>query len=126
MDTEYEAAIRAAEKRRCAAMLESDRDALSGLLDQRLQFSHATGAVDGKDAYLAKMSAGRIRYIDIAWSDEKVTALAPEAAILTGRMVTDVLVDGTEKRLNNRVLTVWYKSDEVWRLIAFQSTPLAA
>ncbi len=27
--------------------------------------------------------------------------------------------------LNNRVITVWHREDSVWRMIAFQSTPLA-
>ena len=78
---------------------------------RRLQFHHATGAVDDKAAFLAKMAAGRIRYAGIAWSEEKVTALADDAALLTGRMTTDVQVEGTDKRLNNRVMTVWRRSD---------------
>jgi hypothetical protein len=46
--------------------------------------------------------------------------------MLTGRMMTDVRVEGVDKRLNNRVITVWCRSAGAWRLIAFQSTPLAA
>lgn len=118
-------AVLAAEKRRCDAMLANDGTALEALLDPRLHFSHATGAVDDKAALLAKMAAGRIRYVGIAWSEEKVTPLAPDAALLTGRMTTDVRVEGVDKQLNNRVITVWSRTGPDWRLIAFQSTPLA-
>lgn len=119
-------AVLAAEKRRCAAMLANDGAALEAVLDPRLHFSHATGAVDDKAAFLAKMAAGRIHYVGIAWSEEKVIGLAPDAALLTGRMTTDVRVEGVDKRLNNRVITVWSETGGAWRLVAFQSTPLAA
>jgi ketosteroid isomerase-like protein len=104
-------------------MLAGDTAALDRLLDPRLHFSHATGAVDDKDAYLKKIAAGRIGYLSIDWSEQKV-ALLGAVALLTGRMSTLVRVDGTEKRLENRVLSLWAQDGD-WRLVAFQSTPLA-
>ena len=106
-------------------MVANDPAALAQALDDRLQFHHATGAVDDKAAFLAKMAAGRIVYQSIAWSEEKVIALAEDAAMLTGRMTTHVQVDGTAKQLNNRVMTVWSLAGGTWRLLAFQSTPIA-
>ena len=117
--------ILAAERRRCDAMIAGDPAGLGGLLSDDLQFHHATGVVDDKAAFLAKMAAGRIVYAAIAWSEERVTALGPDSALLTGRMTTDVRVEGTDKRLNNRVMTVWARADGGWRLLAFQSTPIA-
>lgn len=125
MTDDIAAAVRAAEQKRCAAMLANDVAALGALLDPRLQFHHATGAIDGKDAYLAKMTAGHIEYVAIRWDEELVTPLAPEAALLTGRMTTDVRVEGVGKQLNNRVITVWVRDGREWRLVAFQSTPIA-
>jgi hypothetical protein len=125
LDEELATAVLAAEKRRCKAMLANDNAALAGLLDSRLYFSHATGAVDDRNAYLAKMAAGRIRYVDVVWTEQQVTALGSDAAMLTGRMTTDVEVEGITKRLNNRVITIWGKSAEGWLLLAFQSTPIA-
>jgi hypothetical protein len=125
MNEAIETEIRAAEQQRCAALVANDPAALDALLDPRLHFSHATGAVDDKPALLAKLAAGRIHYAGIAWSEEKVTALAQDAALLTGRMVTDVRVEGVDKQLNNRVIAVWCRSGGAWRLLAFQSTPLA-
>jgi hypothetical protein len=119
-------AIKAAEQRRCAAMLANDNAALAALLDPRLQFHHATGAVDDRDAYLAKMAAGRIQYVGIGWSEENVIALADNAAVLTGRMNTDVRVEGVDKALINRVTTVWNLNNGAWQLVVFQSTPMAA
>jgi hypothetical protein len=119
-------AIKAAEYSRCAAMLANDNVALATLLDPRLQFHHATGAVDDKAAYMAKMGAGRIQYIGIKWSEENVMVLAENAAVLTGRMNTDVRVEGVDKALVNRVTTVWSLNDGAWQMLVFQSTPMAA
>jgi hypothetical protein len=125
MSNQLESEIRAAEQARCAAMLAGDNAALDALLDPRLQFHHATGAVDDKPGYLAKMAAGRIKYAGIEWSEEMVTSLSPDAAMLTGRMTTQVVVEGVAKTLNNRVITVWVRGNGTWRMAAFQSTPLA-
>jgi hypothetical protein len=126
MSVDISDAIKAAEKARCAAMLANDNTALSSLLDPRLQFHHATGAVDDKDAYMAKMAAGRIEYVGITWSEKKVIALGDTAAVLTGRMNTDVRVEGIEKALVNRVTAVWGLNKGVWQMLVFQSTPMAA
>jgi len=119
------AAVRAAEQQRCAAMLANDAAGLDAILDPRLQFAHATGAVDNKRDYLTKMAGGRIVYVGIDWSEEVIIELAPGIALLTGRMATDVKVEGVAKELRNRVMSVWGKTDGAWRLIAFQSTPMA-
>ena len=125
MTASIETEVTLAEQQRCAAMIAGDPAALAGVLEDRLQFHHATGAVDDKVAFLAKMAAGRIIYQDIVWSEEKVTALAADSAMMTGRMTTDVRVEGTAKQLNNRVMTVWSREHGAWRLLAFQSTPIA-
>ena len=117
-------AILAAEQRRCAAMLANDAAALDALLDPRLAFSHATGQVDDKPAYMAKMAAGRIEYVSIDWSEDRVVPLGDQGALLTGRMTSTVRVEGVEKRLDNRVLAAWALGDGAWRIVAFQSTPL--
>lgn len=115
------------EQRRCAAMCGADLTELNQLLDADLYFSHANGAVDDKSVYLHKMGEGRIIYRSITWSEQKVGVLPGDrAAILTGRMVTEVSVNSVEKRLDNRVMSVWVEADGQWYMRAFQSTPLPA
>jgi hypothetical protein len=52
-----------------------------------------------------------------------VEALDARVAILSGRMVIDVSVEGVAKRLCNRVVSVWVCVLGAWKLAAFQSTP---
>jgi hypothetical protein len=117
-------AIVAAERQRCTAMLEKDWRKLEFLLDDQLVFSHATGQVDDKAAYLAKLAAGRIDYLSVDWQGQQVIVLGPTAALLTGRMTSSVRVERTSKKLDNRVLLVWSNASDHWRVVAFQSTPL--
>lgn len=126
MSADLTTVIKATEMARCAAMLANDNVALAALLDPRLQFHHATGAVDDKGAYMAKMATGRIQYVGINWSEEKVIALGHNAAVLTGRMNTDVRVEGVDKALINRVTAVWCLNDGAWQMLVFQSTPMVA
>lgn len=115
------------EQRRCAAMCSADVTTLDAMLDANLWFSHATGAVDDKVAYLGKLKQGRIVYRSIDWSEQAVAVMDGDCvAILTGRMNSAVAVNGVEKRLDNRVLAVWIEVGGHWRLRAFQSTPLPA
>jgi ketosteroid isomerase-like protein len=111
------------ERRRCAAMLTNDPAALEPFLDPRLHFSHATGIVDDKAGVLDNIAAGRVVYHSVEQSEQKVISLG-DTAILTARVTTGVRVNGVEKELQNRVISVWVKSGD-WRMIAYQSTPLA-
>jgi Domain of unknown function (DUF4440) len=114
--------VQAAEHQRCLAMINNDSDALDALLDVDLIFSHATGAIDSKNAYLAKLKAGRIVYRRISWSEQNCITLT-DGVVLSGRMTSLVEVEGKPKELDNRVLAVWRLAGS-WRLLAFQSTPL--
>ena len=124
MSSAIPAAILAAERQRCDAMLANDAAALDALLDPALRFSHATGLVDDKSAYMAKMAAGRIDYLSITWSENDIVPLGETAALLSGRMTSVVRVENVEKKLDNRVMAVWSLTDGNWRMLAFQSTPL--
>lgn len=123
-DSDTVSEVLAAERRRCDAMLANDPSALDALLDTRLHFSHATGVIDDKAAYLAKMAAGRIEYVSIDWSEERVIPLGEAVALLVGRMISVVRVEGQEKRLDNRVMSAWNRIGNDWHVVAFQSTPL--
>lgn len=105
-------------------MLANDVAALDQLIDPGLHFSHSTGAIDDKPTYMTKVASGRIGYLSIDWSEQRVLPLGQNAALLTGRMTSMVKVEGVERRLDNRVFAAWTRSGDTWRLLAFQSTPL--
>lgn len=129
MKSTFEQVI-SAEQQRCSAMLSGDINQLKNILDERMIFCHATGRLDNKEAYLSKMAEGAIHYHSIEWDQPSVIDLAG-SAILTGRMTTHVSVAGTKKTLNNQVISIWSESKNteqsqaLWKLVAFQSTPIS-
>ena len=122
-DTSLAEQIKTAEQQRCNGMINGDVEQLEKLLDARLVFCHATGAIDNKEAYLKKLASGRINYQSISWSEENIIQLGLNA-ILIGRMATSVEVEGVSKQLDNRVTAVWTQENNHWKLVSFQSTPM--
>lgn len=115
--------VLALEERRRQALLAGDLPALQGLLDDKLVYVHSTGVCDRKDSYLAKLSGGSLKYLELVFSDLQVQRLQ-QAAVVSGRMTAVVSRDGQQKHVASLFMTVWAGgADGVWRLHAHQGTP---
>ncbi|MFW6094517.1 MAG: nuclear transport factor 2 family protein [Pseudomonadota bacterium] len=113
--------LRRADRRRRDAMISADVAALDALLADELVWTHSSGRKDDKAAFLEKIAAGSADYRSLEVSDDTVSshgAIAIHHGTLTGR----VAVDGREKELRNRFLSVWARTGETLRLLAWQST----
>ncbi|MGZ4604299.1 MAG: nuclear transport factor 2 family protein [Kineosporiaceae bacterium] len=121
MTTDDEAAVLAAEDRRYRAVIEGDLAALEEMLADELSYTHSNGSVDTKDSYLEKL---RTRYYVYDRVDHPVdrVAVVGDCAIVVGRMVADIHVQGTPKHLDNLVLVVWTRARGDWQLLGFAPT----
>ena len=118
--------VLALEERRRQALLAGDLPALHGLLADGLVYVHSTGVCDRKDSYLAKLSGGSLKYLELNFADLQVQRLQ-QAAVVSGRMAAVVSKDGQRKNVASLFMTVWgLGADGVWRLHAHQGTPLPA
>jgi ketosteroid isomerase-like protein len=118
--------VLALEERRRQALLAGDLPALQGLLADDLVYVHSTGTCDGKATYLAKLSGGSLKYLELNFSDLQVQSLQ-QAAVVSGRMAAVVSKDGQRKNVASLFMTVWGSgADGAWRLHAHQGTPLPA
>lgn len=115
--------IRAVEARRYAAMLAGDVRELAEVLDVDLTYIHSDGSSDNRDSYLAKVTSGYFIYRQIEAPIERVNAF-DDTAVITGRMLAEVVVAGETRRLANASLAVYRRRGAIWRLVAFQPTPL--
>lgn len=116
--------IRALEKERYAAMIAADIPALDALLSDQLVYTHSNASVDDKASYLAKVESRYFDYLEITHPEEQLI-VAGSTALVVGRMSAHIIMEGkTERRLNNRTLTVWIEEDGNWRMAAFQPTPI--
>lgn len=116
-------AVRRLDEERYGAMIAADLAGLDRLLDPDLVYTHSTGDADTKASYLDSLRSGVWKYRGITRSDESV--VVREGAVLVfNRVRIDILIRGTPKLLDNRMLAVWVPSpDGAWRLLAVHSTP---
>jgi hypothetical protein len=111
----------AAEAKRSAAMIVKDVGALDGMLMPDLIWSHSTGAVDDKAAFLGRIADGAVRYVSIERTAEHIRIYG-DAAIVTGVAAVKVIVDGAEIDMKNNYTNVWVKAGGMLRLATCQST----
>ena len=113
------------EKRRWAALVESDTDALRELFDDRMVYTHSNALVDSKDSYIGALERGTVAYTAVERSDEQVRVFG-NTAVVTGAAVIDARAGGREVRTRARYSAVWARQDEAgeWRFVCWHSTPL--
>jgi hypothetical protein len=111
------------EAQRYQAMLRSDEATLDELCDDDLTYTHSDGACDTKATYLRRVRDG---YFDYQRLEHEIhrTIVIGDCAVVVGRMIGDVVVNGSLRHLNSAALIVWVRRANGWRLLAFQPTPL--
>lgn len=118
-----EEAIRAADARRIAAIVDAEPGALSSLLSQDLTYTHSTGQVENKEQFLAGISSGKLDYQAIQPSEVQIRIYG-NTAVMTGRAEVKVNAEGKDLALALRFTSVWVQGESGWRMAAWQSTRL--
>ncbi len=116
--------IRALERQRYAAMIAADIPTLDALLSENLLYTHSNASVDDKASYLEKVASKYFDYLELDHPEEQLVVTGSTVLVL-GRMEGRIIMEGkTERRLNNRALTVWVEEAGQWKMVAFQPTPI--
>lgn len=119
-------AVMEADAARYRAMRAGDLAALECLLSDDLSYTHSTAICESKAEYMASMTSGRFRYLDTQTSEVEV-GVHGSAAFMHGRCRFHAVVDGVERVLNNRFLSVWVRDGQgtaQWRMAAWASIPI--
>jgi ketosteroid isomerase-like protein len=115
--------LRQIEKSWAAAVVKSDFAALDGLLGERLVYAHASGVVETKGEYLAKLKSGAQKYDSIEHAAVKVEVYGAAAVVhATVRMRGATKGEPFDNRL--MMLHLWVKDAGRWRLAAHQTARL--
>lgn len=115
--------VLAREDARIAAMLAADRTALDGILADDYSHAHNNGLVETKAEYLTRSIGGPIKYQRFAPADRAVRVYG-DAAVVTGRAGVGVEMDGQARAVEVRFQAVYIRQNGVWRIVAWQATPL--
>jgi ketosteroid isomerase-like protein len=114
--------IRAAEARRCAALLDRDAEALRAVVSPAVTHVHGTGLVQHGDEYFAHATASAYRRTD---RGELTIVIDGDVAVSTGAIITVVRQtdEAPERRIEGVALQVWRRAGDGWRQSAFAFTP---
>lgn len=109
---------------RMTALLKGDIEILRRIFSDDLVYVHASGRVDSKADYLARLSNGSLRYLALRYDGPpKVRMFGRDAAVVTGKVV--LTSQGTTGSPNDRTLTttgVYARESGAWKLVSYQSS----
>lgn len=115
------------EERRYAAMLANDADMLAPLLDDEVTYIHSSAVSDSKQAYLNSIREGRLVYHAFRREYAAVVPMTAANFLVTGRIGIDITLNAKPYKLDNLFVAVWWaRTQDAWRLISWQSTPVPA
>lgn len=114
------------EAKRWELMLAGDAQGLAGLISDDLLFVHSSGLKDGKQQYLDAIKAGVVVYHSAEYRIETVVPLSDQAFIANGVVKIEVTVRGTPRCLHSIFTVAWRCEQDIWRLLAHQTTLLPA
>lgn len=112
-----------AERLRFEALRAADLTALHALMRADCTYTHSTGVIQGREAYLAPIADERTRY-EVATGSEMQVRIYGATAIVNGRATLNAHVEGDPNLHTNdlRYTNVWVKTDGKWQLAAWHSS----
>lgn len=120
-DSNRDDAVELMERRRFAAMIAQDLEALEPMLAEELNYGHSNGEVETKAQFLDTIRTGRIRYeaLDVKKLDVR---LYDDIALVAGHLACKAQVSGQPLAIDLRYTDAYVKRDGRWQLVAWQST----
>lgn len=116
--------VQAQEDSWVAALKVNDMAALEKLLSPDLVYTHSTGIVEDKAAYLGKLKSGDQKYAGVEYSEVKTQVLG-RAAVMSATVRMTGATKGVPFDNKLKMLNVWAREkDGSWQLVAHQTTKL--
>jgi len=103
------------------ALIKSDAAALEKLYDDSMIYTHSSGSVDNKSAYISNIKSGTTKYQSMKRDDIKVSVYG-NTALVSCHWEVHVLARGNKVDTNARYLHVYVKQKDGWKMVAHQAT----
>jgi ketosteroid isomerase-like protein len=107
------------------AQIAADAKAFDALCAPELSYSHSDGRVEDKAAFIANATAGKSRFLSLAYKDPQVRVVG-NAAIVRFHWVSESqsVADGKKSTNSLHILMNWQKQGADWKLLSRASTKL--
>ena len=102
------------------AMVNGDRAALEKLTDEKLSYGHSGGAIDDKKQFVEKLTNGTSDFVTIDLSEQTIS-ISGNAGIVRHTLKAKTNDGGKPGEVHLKVLLVWQKGKNGWKLLARQA-----
>jgi ketosteroid isomerase-like protein len=116
--------IRQAEMAWVAAVKANDFTKLEGYLASDLIYTHSTGVIEDKAAYLKALKSGSQKYDEISHANLRIKAYGGDTGVVTAKVRMTGQSKGTPFDNQLLMMHVWVKQGGRWQLAAHQTTRL--
>jgi hypothetical protein len=113
--------VKTAELARFEAAQKKDLETLGKLLADDLTYTHSTGRLETKDAFLESLRSGKLEFKKIEPADLQVRAYGT-TVVINGTAKMSVVNEGQAKDIALRFTDVWVNRAGRWQMVAWQSS----
>jgi hypothetical protein len=116
-----EPAVAAAAERLRVAMIDPTPAALGALVADDLSYGHSGGRVDTKDSFIGDLVAGKSDFVSITITEQTIKVVGSDTAIVRHTLAADTLDSGKPGKVALKILGIWKKQGNDWKLLARQA-----
>jgi ketosteroid isomerase-like protein len=107
------------------AQIAADAKALEALCADELSYSHSSGVVQDKAAFIAGATDGKSKFTSLDYQDVKIRVVGPVAVVRFHWLgEQEAVADGKKSSTNLHILMNWLKQGSDWKLLSRGSTKL--
>jgi ketosteroid isomerase-like protein len=102
------------------AMINGDKAVLEKLTDEKLSYGHSSGHIDDKKEFVEKLASGSSDFITIDLSEQTIS-ISENVAIVRHTLNAKTNDGGKPGEAHLKVLLIWQKGKDGWKLLARQA-----
>jgi ketosteroid isomerase-like protein len=106
------------------AMISADIESLSAICHDSLSYGHSNGFLEGKTGFLGKIKSGESDFVSIKLTEQYITVLG-KTAVVRHILQAETNDNGKPGKVNLKILLVFVKAGDQWRLLARQAVRIA-
>lgn len=119
-----EAAWKAADDARVAAMVSADRGKMEATFSDDLRYVHSSGKLDTKTSMIDTLASGKSAYHSMTYESRDFREVAPGLVLVNGRVKVELGKAEPYQNLHLSFLAAYRLEKGTWRFIAWQSCKL--
>ena len=105
------------------AMVNADKAVLEKLTSDKLSYGHSSGHIDDQKEFVEKLTTGASDFVTIDLSEQTIS-ISDKVAIVRHTLHAKTNDGGKPGEAHLKVLLIWQKQKDGWRLLARQAIKL--